>query len=290
MTMDADTLSLQPLAAPNRRAFLTTTVIAGFTVAAGPVQAQTAITTPADGLAVGDIQIPVGATGYIPGYWASPARAGSFPVVLVIQEIFGVHEYIKDTCRRLAKAGYLAIAPELFARRVDVKTLNSMDAARAAAGQVPDAEVMSDLDATVAFAKLSGKGDTEKLAITGFCWGGRITWLYTAHNPNVDAGVAWYGRLEGAPNALTPSNPIDHVAKMRGAVLGLYGEADGGIPMESVNKMRAALKAAGKTDTIHTYPDAPHAFHADYRPSYRKGPAEDGWARLLAHLKAKGVA
>ncbi len=288
--MDADTLSLRPLAVPNRRGFLTTTLVAGFTVAAGPVQAQTAISTPADGLAVGDIQIPVGGNGYIPGYWASPARAGTFPVVLVIQEIFGVHEYIKDTCRRFAKAGYLAIAPELFARYVDVKTLTTMEAAQGAAGRVQDAQVMSDLDATVAFAKLSGKGDTDKLAITGFCWGGRITWLYTAHNPNVKAGVAWYGRLEGNQTPNTPSHPIDHVAKMRGAVLGLYGEADQGIPMASVNKMREALKAAGKTDSIHTYADAPHAFHADYRPSYRKGPAEDGWQRALAHFKAKGVA
>lgn len=288
--MDADTLSLQPLAVPHRRAFLTTTLIAGFTVAAGPVQAQTAISTPADGLAVGDIQIPVGNNGYIPGYWASPAKAGTFPVVLVIQEIFGVHEYIKDTCRRFAKAGYLAIAPELFARQADVKALTTMEAAQGAAGRVPDAQVMSDLDATVAFAKLSGKGNTDKLAITGFCWGGRITWLYTAHNPNVKAGVAWYGRLEGNQTALTPSHPIDNVAKMRGAVLGLYGEADGGIPMASVEKYRAALKAAGKTDSIHTYPEAPHAFHADYRPSYRKGPAEDGWMKALAHFKAKGVA
>lgn len=288
--MDADVLSLQPLAVPNRRGFLTTSLIAGFTLATGPVQAQTAITTPADGLAVGEIQIPIGTTGYIPGYWASPAKAGTFPVVLVVQEAWGVHEHIKDVCRRLAKQGYLAISAELWARQVDAKDLTNMEIVMATMAKVPDAQVMSDLDATVAFAKLSGKGNTDKLAITGFCWGGRIAWLYAAHNPNVDAAVAWYGRLEGNQSPLTPSHPIDNVAKMRGAVLGLYGEADQGIPMASVEKMRAALKAAGKTDSIHTYAEAPHAFHADYRPTYRKGPADDGWKRMLAHLKAKGVA
>ena len=286
--MDADLLSLQPLAAPNRRGFLTTSLIAGFTVAAGPVQAQTAISTPATGLTAGEVEIPVPG-GRQPAYRAMPASGGPFPVVLVVQEIFGVHEYIKDTCRRFAKEGYLAIAPELFARHADVKALNNMDAARAAMGKVPDQEVMADLDAAVAWAK-ANSGNTEKLAITGFCWGGRITWLYTAHNPNVDAGVAWYGRLEGDKTPINPTQPIEQVAKMRGAVLGLYGEADQGIPMASVEKMRAALKAAGKSDEIVTYKDAPHAFHADYRPSYRKEPAEDGWKRAIAWFKSKGVA
>ncbi|WP_119419977.1 dienelactone hydrolase family protein [Desertibaculum subflavum] len=287
--MDADLLSLRPLAAPNRRGFLTTTLIAGFTVAAGPVQAQTAISTPATGLTAGEVEIPV-AGGKLPAYRAMPASGGPFPVVLVVQEIFGVHEYIKDTCRRFAKEGYMAIAPELYARHADVKALNSMDAARAAMGKVPDQEVMADLDSAVAWAKSTGSGNTDKLAITGFCWGGRIVWLYTAHNPNVDAGVAWYGRLEGTPSPINPTHPIDQVAKMRGAVLGLYGEADAGIPMASVEKMRAALKAAGKADEIVTYKDAPHAFHADYRPSYRKEPAEDGWKRALAWFKKHGVA
>lgn len=287
--MDADLLSLRPLAAPNRRGFLTTSLIAGFTVAAGPVQAQTAITTPATGLMAGEVEIPV-AGGKLPAYRAMPATGGPFPVVLVVQEIFGVHEYIKDVCRRLAKEGYMATAAELFARHADVKALNNMDAARAAMGKVPDQEVMADLDATVDWAKATGRGDTSKLAITGFCWGGRIAWLYTAHNPNVDAAVAWYGRLEGSPSPLNPSHPIDHVAKMRGAVLGLYGEADQGIPMASVEKMRAALKAAGKSDQIVTYKDAGHAFHADYRPSYRKEAAEDGWRRMLEWFRRHQVA
>lgn len=287
--MDADLLSLRPLAAPNRRGFLTTSLIAGFTVAAGPVQAQTAITTPATGLMAGEVEIPV-AGGKLPAYRAMPATGGPFPVVLVVQEIFGVHEYIKDVCRRLAKEGYMAVAAELFARHADVKALNNLDAARAAVAKVPDHEVMADLDATVDWAKATGRGDTSKLAITGFCWGGRIAWLYTAHNPNVDAAVAWYGRLEGSPSPLNPSHPIDHVAKMRGAVLGLYGEADQGIPMASVEKMRAALKAAGKSDQIVTYKDTGHAFHADYRPSYRKEAAEDGWRRMLEWFRRHQVA
>jgi carboxymethylenebutenolidase len=287
--MDADLLSLRPLAAPNRRGFLTTSLIAGFTVAAGPVQAQTAITTPATGLMAGEVEIPV-AGGKLPAYRAMPATGGPFPVVLVVQEIFGVHEYIKDVCRRLAKEGYMATAAELFARHADVKALNNMDAARAAMGKVPDQEVMADLDATVDWAKATGRGDTSKLAITGFCWGGRIAWLYTAHNPNVDAAVAWYGRLEGSPSPINPSHPIDQVAKMRGAVLGLYGEADQGIPMASVEKMRAALKAAGKSDQIVTYKDTGHAFHADYRPSYRKEAAEDGWRRMLEWFRRHQVA
>jgi carboxymethylenebutenolidase len=287
--MDADLLSLRPLAAPNRRGFLTTSLIAGFTVAAGPVQAQTAITTPATGLMAGEVEIPV-AGGKLPAYRAMPATGGPFPVVLVVQEIFGVHEYIKDVCRRLAKEGYMAVAAELFARHADVKALNNLDAARAAVAKVPDHEVMADLDATVDWAKATGRGDTSKLAITGFCWGGRIAWLYTAHNPNVDAAVAWYGRLEGSPSPINPSHPIDQVAKMRGAVLGLYGEADQGIPMASVEKMRAALKAAGKSDQIVTYKDAGHAFHADYRPSYRKEAAEDGWRRMLEWFRRHQVA
>lgn len=287
--MDADLLSLQPLAAPHRRAFLTTSLIAGFTVAAGPVQAQTAIMTPATGLTAGEVEIPV-AGGKLPAYRAMPAGRGPFPVVLVVQEIFGVHEYIKDTCRRLAKEGYMAVAPELYARHADVKALNNMDAARAAMGKVPDQEVLADLDTAVAWAKSTGQGNTDKLAITGFCWGGRIVWLYTAHNPNVDAGVAWYGRLEGDKSPINPTHPIEQVAKMRGAVLGLYGEQDQGIPLASVEKMRAALKAAGKSDEIVTYKDTGHAFHADYRPSYRKDAAEDGWKRMLAWFKRHQVA
>lgn len=287
MQADAELMSLDPIAVPSRRGFMATTLIAGFTLAAGPVQAQTAIRTPSDGLTEGEVKVPA-ADGQMAAYRAMPAAGGPFPVVLVIQEIFGVHEYIKDTCRRLAQLGYMAVAPELFARQADPKSLTTLDAARAAAGKVPDPQVMADLDATVAWAK-GNNGNTDKLAITGFCYGGRIVWLYAAHNPKLKAGVAWYGGLTGQTNPARPSHPIDVVAKIKAPILGLYGEADTGIPMADVEKMRAALKAAGSKSMFVTYPDAPHAFHADYRPSYRQGPAEDGWKRLQAWLTAHGV-
>jgi carboxymethylenebutenolidase len=210
--------------------------------------------------------------------------------VLVVQEIFGVHEHIKDVCRRLAKAGYMAIAPEMYARQGDVSKLKSIDEIRPVVAKVPDQQVMSDLDAAVAFARESGKGDAARLAITGFCWGGRVTWLYAAHNPAVKAGIAWYGRLVGDATPNTPRHPVDVAAELKAPVLGLYGAADAGIPVDTVERMRAACAAAAKRCEIVVYPDAPHAFHADYRPSYREGPAKDGWARLLAFLKAHGVA
>jgi carboxymethylenebutenolidase len=207
----------------------------------------------------------------------------------VVQEIFGVHEHMRDVCRRLARAGYVAVAPELYARQGDVSKLSDINAIRAVVNQVPDAQVMDDLNKTVAWAAEHSAADAERLAITGFCWGGRITWLYSAHNPDVKAGVAWYGRLVGEPSVMTPKHPIDVVAQLHAPVLGLYGSADQGIPNDTVEKMRAALKAAGKPGEIILYPDAPHAFHADYRPSYRKEPAEDGWKRLLAWFKQHGV-
>jgi carboxymethylenebutenolidase len=247
------------------------------------------ITTDTAGLDAGEVKIQT-ADGAIPAYLATPAAGGPFPVVLVVQEIFGVHEHIKDVCRRLAKAGYMAIAPELYARQGDVSKLGSIDEIRTIVAKVPDQQVMSDLDAAVAFARASGKGDTAKLAITGFCWGGRITWLYAAHNPGVKAAIAWYGRLVGEASDLTPRHPVDVAAELKAPVLGLYGGADAGIPLDTVEKMRAACRAANKTCEIVVYPDAPHAFHADYRPSYRAEPAKDGWARLLAWLKRHGVA
>jgi carboxymethylenebutenolidase len=219
-----------------------------------------------------------------------PAGAGPFPVVLVVQEIFGVHEHIKDICRRLAKLDYFAIAPELYFRQGDVsKEGEFREIIRKVVSKVPDAQVMADLDAAVAFAKAS-KGNVEKLAITGFCWGGRIVWLYSAHNPNLKAGVAWYGRVVGDKDELHPKNPIDVAAELKAPVLGLYGEADGGIPVASLEQMREAAKASGKEVEIHVYPGAPHAFHADYRPSYSKVDAENGWKRLLAWLAKQGVA
>jgi carboxymethylenebutenolidase len=266
-----------------------TSLAAGFALAAQPVSAQT-ITTDTKGLEAGEVKIPV-PDGEIPAYRALPETGGAFPVVLVVQEIFGVHEHIKDICRRLAKLGYMAVAPELYARQGDVSKLTDFrEIFSKVVSKVPDKQVMSDLDAAVAWAKGTGKGDVAKLAITGYCWGGRIVWLYAAHNDNLKAGVAWYGRLVGDPDELHPKHPIDVVSSIKAPILGLYGEADQGIPVASVDKMRAALKEAGKTAEIVLYPDTPHAFFADYRPSYRKDKAEDGWKRMLEWFKKNGVA
>ncbi|MCS6927288.1 MAG: dienelactone hydrolase family protein [Candidatus Binatia bacterium] len=271
-----------------RREFLMTTLATGFTLAVRPVSAQT-ITTDTVGLEAGEVKIPV-ADGEIPAYRAMPATGGPFPVVLVVQEIFGVHEHIKDICRRLAKLGYLAVAPELYARQGDVSQMSDInEIITKVVSKVPDAQVMSDLDATAQWARESGKGDVERLGITGFCWGGRIVWLYAAHNPRLKAGVAWYGRLVGQTSELLPKHPIDVAAELKAPVLGLYGGADTGIPNETVEQMRAALKAAGSPSEIVLYPDTPHGFFADYRQSYRKEQAEDGWQRLLAWFKQHGV-
>jgi carboxymethylenebutenolidase len=273
----------------SRREFVVTTLGAGFALAVQPVSAET-ITTDDKGLEAGEVKIPT-EDGTMPAYRAMPAAGGPFPTVLVVQEIFGVHEHIKDICRRLAKLGYFAVAPELYARQGDVsKITNIGEIIKEVVSKVPDAQVMSDLDATVAWAKKTGKADTAKLAITGFCWGGRIVWLYAAHNPNLKAGVAWYGRLVGEPDPLHPKHPVDLAASLKAPVLGLYGGADTGIPLESVEKMRAAAKDAGKAAEIKVYDAAPHGFYADYRPTYRKAHADDGWKRLLEWFKKHGVA
>jgi carboxymethylenebutenolidase len=271
-----------------RRDFLVTKLAAGFAAAVQPIAAST-ITTDTAGLEAGEIAIPV-SEGTIPGYRAMPKTGKSFPVVLVVQEIFGVHEHIKDICRRFAKSGYMAIAPEMYARQGDVSKLTSFDEIRPIVAKVPDKQVMSDLDSAMAYAQKSGMGDTSRLGITGFCWGGRIVWLYAAHQPKLKAGVAWYGRLVGPSTDLTPRHPVDVANSVKAPVLGLYGGQDTGIPMDTVEKMRAALKAANNPSEIVVYPDAPHAFHADYRPSYREEPAKDGWKRLLAWFKKNGVA
>ena len=274
-----------------RRTALKVALGVGYTAAAGQVMAQTAVKTSSDGLKTGEITVEV--NGFkVPAYMAAPAGKTNLPVVLVIQEIFGVHEYIADTARRLAKQGYLAIAPELFARQGDPTKYNVVaDLIKEVVSKVPDAQVMADLDGMVKWAAANG-GNTNKVAITGFCWGGRITWMYAAHNKAVKAGVAWYGRLEGAASDLTPKHPIDLVGSINGPVLGLYGSADTGIPLASVDKMKAALatgSAAAKKSEFVVYEGAPHAFHADYRPSYRKEPAEDGFKRALEWFKANGV-
>jgi carboxymethylenebutenolidase len=263
----------------------------GYAASTLPTLAQTAIKTPADGLTAGEVTIEV--NGFkVPAYRAFPTGKSNLPVVLVIQEIFGVHEYIADVVRRFAQAGYMAIAPELFARQGDPGEYAEMAKLLSeVVSKVPDAQVMSDLDAVVAWAGKQG-ADTKRLGITGFCWGGRITWLYAAHNPSVKAGVAWYGRLVGESTPLTPKHPVSIAANLNGPVLGLYGAADTGIPLSSVDSMKQALAAGGaaaKASQFVVYPDAPHAFHADYRPSYRQAPAQDGWQRALAWFKAQGV-
>lgn len=280
--------SLFPSVPFSRRGFIASSLAAGFALATHPVMAQTLIQTPATGLETGDIKIPV-ADGAIPAYYAAPAK-GKHGVILVIQEIFGVHEHIKDVCRRLAHAGYFAVAPELFVRQGDPSKLPDINSIRELAGKVPDAQVMSDLDATVVWASKQARANTNKLGITGFCWGGRITWLYAAHNPKLDAGVAWYGRLIGDATANTPLHPVDVTDKISAPVLGLYGGADQGIPVDTVERMRAGLRAFVKPGEIVVYPDAPHAFNADYRPTYRKEVAEDAWKKMLAWFKKNGVA
>lgn len=284
--------SLVPARELSRRDFVQTSVGAGFAAAVMPVAAQSVITTDTQGLTAGVVNIPVG--GFqMPAYRAAPAGKTDLPVVLVVSEIFGVHEHIADVARRFAKQGYLAIAPELFVRQGDAR--NQPDIAslmKDVVSKVPDAQVMGDLDAAVAWAQANG-GDTSRLAVTGFCWGGRITWLYSAHSPKVKAGVAWYGRLVGATNELTPRQPIDLVGTLHAPVLGLYGGKDQGIPLDTVDKMKTALAgggAAAKKSEFHVYPDAQHAFHADYRPSYRPDDARDGWTRCLAWFKAHGAA
>jgi carboxymethylenebutenolidase len=283
--MNSDTLSLAPKAAWSRREFMTTMLASGFALAVQPVSAAT-ISTDDKGLTAGEVKIPV-KDGSIPAYRAMPDKGGSFPIVLVVQEIFGVHEHIKDVCRRLAKVGYLAIAPELFVRQGDVSKLSDSNEINSKiVSRVPDAQVMSDLDATAAWAA-TNSGDAAKLGITGFCYGGRITWLYCVHNPKVDAGVAWYGRLAGQASELTPKHPLDVANDLRTPVLGLYGGKDQGIPLDTVEQMKKAV--AGSKSEIIVYPDAPHAFHADYRPSYREKAAKDGWSRMLAWFKQHGV-
>lgn len=270
----------------NRRDFLVTKVTAGFALAVQPVTAAT-ITTDTAGLTAGEAQIRT-ADGEIPAYHAKPAKGSKFPTILVVQEIFGVHEHIKDICRRLAKAGYLAVAPELYARQGDVSGLKDIAQIREVVAKVPDTQVMSDLDAAVDWAGKNG-GNVSKLGVTGFCWGGRIVWLYAAHNPKLKAGVAWYGRLTSAATPLTPTNPINVADKLHAPVLGLYGGKDQGIPQDSVDTMNAALKAAKSKSNIIVYPEAPHGFHADYRDSYREADAKDAWKHLLDWFKKYGV-
>lgn len=276
------------MAAENRRGFLITTLGAGFAAAVLPVSAAT-ITTDAAGLVAGEVQIPVKG-GTIPGYRAMPDTTGkNFATVLVVQEIFGVHEHIKDLCRRLAKRGYLAVAPSLYARQGDPAKIEDVQKLMTQiVAKVPDEQVMADLDATVEWAG-QNHGDTDKLALTGFCWGGRIAWLYAAHSAKLKASAAWYGRLTGPVTALQPKNPIDVAKDLQAPVIGFYGGKDTSIPAESIEQMREAVINARKTGNIIVFPEAQHGFNADYRASYNDYAATDAWRRMLAFFSQKGV-
>ena len=270
-----------------RRGFVMTSLISGFTLATQRAEAQ-AIHTDTAGIDAGETQIPV-KDGNLPAYYARPATSTGFPVVLVNEEIFGVHEYIKDTCRRLAKLGYMAVAPELYARIADLSKMT--DIPQIVSGVIskkPDDEMFSDLDATLDWAA-KNKGSATAIAETGFCRGGRNTWLYATHNANLKAAVAWYGPIKGATSEIQPKVVLDVADKLKCPLLGLYGEKDTGIAVPDVKEAEAKARAAGKTVEIVVYPDAPHGFHADYRPSYRQADAEDGWKRMLDWFKRYGV-
>ena len=294
--LTADTLALLHAtptshSGATRRLALRTALGVGYAAAAWPLMAQTAIKTPRTGLVDGEIMIDV--NGFqMPAYRSAPVGKTDLPVVLVISEIFGVHEYIADVTRRYAQLGYLAIAPELFVRQGDPSAYGEIAKIQSEViAKVPDVQVMSDLDATLQWAERNG-GNPARAAVTGFCWGGRIAWLYSAHNPRLKAGVAWYGRVEGASSPNTPQHPMARAAELKAPVLGLYGGADTGIPLASVERMKEALSlaatqghAAARDSRLVIYPDAPHAFHADYRASYRAVDAADSWQRAVAWLQ-----
>lgn len=279
----------------DRREFLVTSILAAgtFAYAVQPIQAQTQIKTDAVGLTAGEVKIPV-ADGQMPAYCAMPEKKGKkYPVVMVVHEIFGVHEWIQDVCRRFAKLGYMAIAPALYARQGDVKDLKDpREINRQIFSKIPDTQSMSDLDSTVAWAA-KNNGNIKKLSITGFCWGGRIVWLYAAHNPKTKAGAAWYGRLLPSANSpvneVQPTTPFDHVKELTVPVIGLYGGLDTGIPLDGVQRMQDELKKFKSHSEIIVYPNAKHGFHADYRPDYNKQASEEAWAKLLAWFKKYGA-
>ncbi|HLY45457.1 MAG TPA: dienelactone hydrolase family protein [Stellaceae bacterium] len=284
---ELETQGLLPRGSWSRRGFVMTSLASGFALSMQPVSAET-ITTDAQGLLAGEVKVPT-ADGEMPTYRAMPEAGGPFPTVLVVHEAFGVHEHVKDLCRRFAKLGYYAIAPELFARQGNAAALKEPAQIGKLLAGVPTAELMSDLDAAVIYAKASGKADTARLGITGFCWGGFVTWMYAAHNPALKAAVSWYGP-DRKLTALTPQNPAEIAAELKCPVLALYGGQDKSITPEIIDKRRAACQAAGKTCENKIYPDSPHGFNADYRSSYNAADARDGWARMLAWFKDHGAA
>ena len=287
--MTSDIEGLTKAAPLSRREFMTAAAAtaAGYTLAAGPVRAD-AIKTDAVGLTAGDAKIPVPG-GEMPAYFARPEGVSNPPVILLAMEVFGLHEYIKDVVRRLAKLGAFAVAPDYYFRKgVDLTKITDFKELMPIVNAKPDAELVSDLDSTVAWAKLQG-GDTSRLGMIGFCRGGRSVWIYAAHSSALKAGVAFYGSLVDPQNPVWPKSPIQLAPEMKAPILGLYGDADQGIPVSQVEEMKAALKAAGKTAEFKIYPGAPHAFHADYRPSYRKEAAEDAWQKMEAWFKTYKV-
>ena len=284
---ELETQGLLPRGSWSRRGFVMTSLASGFALSLQPVSAET-ITTDAQGLVAGEVKVST-ADGEMPAYRAMPEAGGPFPTVLVVHEAFGVHEHIKDLCRRFAKLGYYAIAPELFARQGSAAALKEPGQIGKLLASVPTDEVMSDLDAAIIYAKASGKADTARLGVTGFCWGGFVTWMYAAHNPALKAAVSWYGP-DRKLTALIPQNPSDVAAELKCPVLALYGGQDKSITPEIIDKRTAACQAAGKTCEAKVYADAAHGFNADYRPSYNAADAKDGWARMLAWFKDHGAA
>ena len=287
--LTSDIIGLTKVAPFSRRGFMTASaaVTAGYTLAAGPVRAD-AIKTDTGGLTVGDARIKV-ADGEMPGYFARPAGVSNPPVVLVAMEVFGLHEYIKDVTRRLAKLGALAVAPDYYFRKgADLTKITEIPQLMPIVNSKPDAELLSDLDGTVAWAKSEG-GDTSRLGIIGFCRGGRTVWEYAAHSGALKAGAAFYGSLVDPPNPVWPKSPTQLAGEMKAPVIGLYGEADTGIPVATVEAFKAALAADKKTAEFKIYPGAPHGFHADYRPSYRKDAAEDAWSQMQTWFRRYGV-
>lgn len=290
ITNDLDSLLSNPNAdgPATRRNFVKTALGTGFAAAVLPTLSAATILTDSEGLDTGTVMLSIDGQP-VPVYRAQPSGGKQLPVVLVVSEIFGVHQHIADIARRFAKLGYLALAPDLFVRQGDPATYASIpELLKNVVAKVPDAQVMRDLDACVDWAR-AHHGDTSRLAVTGFCWGGRITWLYAAHNPMLKAAVAWYGRLVGDKTALQPAYPVDLAAQLKVPVLGLYGGRDDGIPLNSVDAMRVALAKGSSNSEIVVYPDAGHAFHADYRPSYVAAAASDGWRRCLDWFRRHGA-
>ncbi len=283
--------SLLPEVTFNRRGFLASSASVGFALSAGPVAAQSVIRTPADGLDTSDIKVTV-AGAQMPGYMAAPTKAGKYAAILVIPEVFGMHEYQKDICRRLAKLGYVGVTVDPFFRLGDLSKLTEIRDVLANANKLEDAQMLADLDGVVEFMEKQPKIDAKKMGITGMCRGGRTVWMFAAHSKKMKAGVSWYGGMNPMPPAM-PRTPVDVAATLNAPVLGLYAGADAGIPVAIVAKMQQALKTGNRhsqASRFILYPGVPHAFHADYRPSYRKEAADEAWQQMLAWFKANGVA